>query len=77
MIVAFSDAAVTGADHEYEYKVCNDAGHNKSENISDKIRYNRMYPASVLATRPNACQSDTNLSERYKYSEVGVVSILF
>ena len=36
---------------------CNDAGRNKSENISGKIRYNQMYPASVLATRPN-CQSD-------------------
>jgi len=49
----------------------------KSENISDIIRYNQMYPASVLATRPNSCQSDENLSERYKYSEFEVVSILF
>jgi len=61
----------------YKLVDCNDAGRNKSENISDKIRYNQMYSVSVLATRPNAYQSDENLSEGYKYSEFGVVSILF
>ena len=38
--------------HSKEGEQCNDAGRNKSENISDRIRYNQMYSASVLATHP-------------------------
>jgi len=38
--------------HSKEGEQCNDAGRNKLENISDKIRYNQMYSASVLATHP-------------------------
>jgi len=31
----------------------------------------------VLATRPNACQSDENLSDGYNYSEFGVVKYYY
>jgi len=49
----------------------------KGSNVTTQVATNQMYPASVLVTHPNTCQSNENPSERYKYSEFGAVSILF